>query len=57
MSLSPLEYLGHILDETEYLMDESHDLQKEHFIKDATLKACLRSKHRNHRRSIKESAH
>lgn len=41
MSRSPLEYLRHILDETEYLMDESQDLEKEHFIKDPTLKRAF----------------
>ncbi|MCK8604439.1 HepT-like ribonuclease domain-containing protein [Desulfoferrobacter suflitae] len=41
MPLSPLEYLRHILDETEYLMDESHDLGKEQFLQDATLKRAF----------------
>ncbi len=41
MPLSPLEYLRHILDETEYLMDESHGLSKEHFLQDGTLKRAF----------------
>lgn len=41
MLLSPLEYLRHILDETEYLMDESHRLSKEQFLQDATLKRAF----------------
>ncbi len=41
MPLSPLEYLRHMLDETEYLMDESHNLEKEHFLQDATLKRAF----------------
>jgi uncharacterized protein with HEPN domain len=41
MPLSPLEYLRHILDETEYLMDESRDLKKEVFLRDATLKRAF----------------
>lgn len=44
MHLSPLEYLRHILDEAEYLMDESHGLSKEQFLQDATLnRAFVRS--------------
>lgn len=38
MPLSPLEYLRHILDETQYLMDEKQSLSKEQFLQDATLK-------------------
>jgi len=38
MSLSPLEYLRHILDETEYLMSAREGLDKERFFQDATLK-------------------
>ena len=41
MPLSPLEYLRHILDETEYLMDESHSLKKEQFLQDPTLKRAF----------------
>ena len=41
MPLSPLEYLRHILDETEYLMDEKQDLSKEQFLQDATLKRAF----------------
>jgi len=55
MQLSPLEYLRHILDEAEYLMEESHGLSKEQFLQNATLKRGLRAEHRNHRRSIQES--
>jgi uncharacterized protein with HEPN domain len=41
MPLLPLEYLRHMLDETEYLMDESHGLKKEQFLRDATLKRAF----------------
>ena len=41
MPLSPLEYLRHMLDETEYLMDECHSLGKEQFLQDATLKRAF----------------
>jgi uncharacterized protein with HEPN domain len=41
MSLSPLEYLRHILDETEYLIDEKQGLSKEQFLQDATLKRAF----------------
>ncbi|WP_373499282.1 DUF86 domain-containing protein [Desulfococcus sp.] len=44
MPLSPLEYLRHILDETKYLMDKRHSLNKEQFLQDATLqRAFVRS--------------
>ena len=44
MSLSSLEYLRHILDETGYLMAESKGLVKSTFIGDKTLqKAFVRS--------------
>ncbi len=44
MPLSPLEYLRHILDETEYLLSEKEGLSKEQFCQDATLtRACTRS--------------
>jgi uncharacterized protein with HEPN domain len=41
MPLSPLEYFRHILDETEYLMDERQGLTKEKFLQDATLKRAF----------------
>jgi uncharacterized protein with HEPN domain len=41
MPLSPLEYLRHILDETEYLTNESHGLKREQFLQDATLKRAF----------------
>jgi len=41
MSLSPLEYLRHILDETEYLIDKRQGLSKEQFLQDATLKRAF----------------
>jgi uncharacterized protein with HEPN domain len=41
MSLSPLEYFRHILDETKYLMDERQGLSKEQFLQDATLKRAF----------------
>ncbi len=44
MSLSPLEYLKHILDETEYLMKQSQGLDEEVFFRDETLqRAFVRS--------------
>jgi uncharacterized protein with HEPN domain len=41
MPLSPLEYLRHILDETEYLITQMHGLSKERFLADATLKRAF----------------
>jgi len=41
MSLSPLEYLRHILDEIEYLMSAREGLDKERFFQDATLKRAF----------------
>lgn len=41
MSLSPLEYLRHILDETEYLIAESRGASKEQFLQNATLKRAF----------------
>ena len=41
MSLDPLDYLRHILDEAEYLMDRSQGLAKEDFIADDTLKRAF----------------
>jgi hypothetical protein len=38
MPLSPLEYLRHILDETEYLISERKGINKEQFFRDATIK-------------------
>ena len=41
MSHSPLEYLRHILDETEYLLSKREGLSKEQFLRDATLKRAF----------------
>ena len=41
MPLSPLEYLRHILDETAYLMSESHGLSKDRFMNSGTLKRAF----------------
>ena len=41
MPLSPLEYLRHILDETEYLLNKSETLDKKEFIQDETLKRAF----------------
>jgi uncharacterized protein with HEPN domain len=41
MPLSPLEYLRHIFDETEYLMAESQNLSKEQFLQNETLKRAF----------------
>ena len=38
MSHSPKDYLKHILDETEYLLQSSHNLSKEDFLNNETLK-------------------
>ena len=44
MSKLPEEYLKHILDETEYLINTSSEIQEERFMKDETLqKAFTRS--------------
>ena len=44
MPLSMLEYLRHILDETEYLISEKEDFSKEQFFRDATIqRAFVRS--------------
>jgi uncharacterized protein with HEPN domain len=44
MSKSPEEYLRHILDETNYLIDSSKDVAEERFSRDLTLqKAFVRS--------------
>ena len=39
--LSPLEYLRHIVDETEYLMSQTRELSKEEFMGDPTLKRAF----------------
>lgn len=41
MSLSPLEYLQHILDETDYLLGETQGLNQAQFIQDETLKRAF----------------
>jgi len=41
MPLSPLEYLRHILDETEYLLSQREGLSKELFLGDDTLKRAF----------------
>jgi len=41
MPLSPLEYLRHILDETEYLISERKGINKEQFFRDATIKRAF----------------
>ena len=41
MSASPLEYLRHILDETEYLEARLRDLSKSDFLNDETLKRAF----------------
>jgi len=41
MSPSPLDYLRHVLDETEYLMSRSKGLTKEEFVRDETLKRAF----------------
>jgi uncharacterized protein with HEPN domain len=41
MSVSPLEYLRHILDETKYLRDQAEGLSKEDFLNDETLKRAF----------------
>ena len=41
MSLSPLEYLRHILDEVEYLMAHANVLNKEQFLSDETVKRAF----------------
>lgn len=41
MSLSVLEYLRHILDEAEYLMNQAQGLTKDEFMRDATLKRAF----------------
>jgi uncharacterized protein with HEPN domain len=41
MSLSPLEYLRHILEEIDYLIEKRQGLSKELFLKDPTLKRAF----------------
>ena len=41
MFLFPLEYLHHILDETEYLINQSRGLSREEFLGDETLKRAF----------------
>jgi uncharacterized protein with HEPN domain len=41
MPLSPVEYLGHILDETGYLAAESGNLDKEQILRNETLKRAF----------------
>ncbi len=41
MPLSPLEYLRHILDETEYLRSDSNGLSKDQFMRSETLKRAF----------------
>jgi uncharacterized protein with HEPN domain len=41
MSLSAIEYLRHILDETEFLMDRAQGLTRDQFMRDATLKRAF----------------
>jgi len=41
MSIFPLEYLRHIIDEIEYLIDRSTNLSKENFLEDETLKRAF----------------
>ena len=41
MSLSAVEYLRHILDETGYLMDRARGLTWDQFMRDATLKRAF----------------
>ena len=37
----PLEFLRHILDETEYLVSKKEGLNNETFLRDATLRDCV----------------
>ncbi|MCB0197400.1 MAG: DUF86 domain-containing protein [Anaerolineae bacterium] len=41
MSHSPLEYLQHILDETNYLINKSQGLNHSQFVQDETLKRAF----------------
>lgn len=41
MSKIPTEYLSHILDEANYLLEESQDIDKSQFLADETLKRAF----------------
>jgi uncharacterized protein with HEPN domain len=41
MPLSPLEYMRHIIDETEFLISDSQGLSKDRFIRSETLKRAF----------------
>ena len=41
MSIFPLEYLRHVMEEIEYLMDRSSNLTREDFLDDETLKRAF----------------
>ena len=41
MSLSPLDYLQHILDEADYLLKCTKDVTRKQFLKDETLKRAF----------------
>lgn len=41
MSLSPLEYLRHIMDETDYIITQTQGLSRNAFMKDETLKRAF----------------
>lgn len=41
MSLSPLEYLRHILDETDYLLNQTQGLSWDTFVQDETLRRAF----------------
>lgn len=41
MSLSPIEYLQHVLDETAYLIDKTRGLCQKQFMNDETLKRAF----------------
>jgi len=41
MSISPLEYLRHIIDEIEYLIDKSRNPSNDSFLEDETLKRAF----------------
>jgi uncharacterized protein with HEPN domain len=37
----PLEYLRHILDETNYILERAHGLSKQEFMRDGTLRRAF----------------
>ncbi len=41
MSPEPLDYLRHILDETEYIIEQTKVLNKDEFVRDGTLKRAF----------------